>query len=208
MASRHESGGRLTWRALPGDGQDRHPGLALGRSCPTPARAVIPGAAIERRVGGRRTGVEVFGEGLRPSSCSTRVCDPSAWFTTVRVPSSVMSWRLRIVGRERRDLLRISMGSRIPTMPASIRMTPTACRSRLPMCPLFSANVKIAPRTMRVMPAGVRMTRRHFRGLDRELGGERDGVTRAAGRMGAAWPYGVCCAVAAGGQAGRGSRMS
>lgn len=47
LASRHESGGRLTWRALPGEGQDRHSGLALGRSCPTPARAVIPAAAIE-----------------------------------------------------------------------------------------------------------------------------------------------------------------
>jgi len=42
------------------------------------------------------------------------------------------------------------------------------------------------------------MTRRHFRGLDRELGDKRDGVTRAAGRIVAAWPYGVCCAVAAG----------
>jgi hypothetical protein len=81
QGSRHESGGRLTWRALPGNGQDRHPGLALGRSCPTPARAVIPAAAIERRVGerrtggrrvgerrtgGRRVGVEVFRENLGP----------------------------------------------------------------------------------------------------------------------------------------------
>ncbi|MGA2828152.1 MAG: hypothetical protein ABSF03_18770, partial [Streptosporangiaceae bacterium] len=31
-----------------------------------PARAVIPAAAIVRRVGGRRTGVIVFREGLRP----------------------------------------------------------------------------------------------------------------------------------------------
>lgn len=66
MASRRESGGRLTWRALPGDGRDRHPGLAVGRSCPAPARVVVPAAAIERRAGGRRAGVEVFGEGLRP----------------------------------------------------------------------------------------------------------------------------------------------
>ena len=114
-------------RGRPETRSRRAVGLAFARSRPGLARVMSPAAIFDRR-----PGVEVFGEGCSPSLCSTRVCDPSVWFTMVRVPSSMTSCRLRIVGREKRDLLRISMGSRIPITPASIRMTPTACdRGRL-----------------------------------------------------------------------------
>jgi hypothetical protein len=61
-------------------------------------------------------------------------------------------------------------------------MTPTTCRSRLPRCPPFSANFKIAPKTTRVIPAAMGITRHPFRGLDRELTDEMRGVPEAERR--------------------------
>src|ERR1700691_506431 len=49
--------------ANPDEGQDRDPGLASGRSRSTPARAVIPAAAIERRTGGGSGGAGGGGGG-------------------------------------------------------------------------------------------------------------------------------------------------
>lgn len=97
------------------------------------------------------------------SKCSTSVCDPSVCSTRVRDLSSATSWRLRVIGREKRDLAGFSSGSSIPKAPAAIRMTPTICRLRLPILPFVRANVKIAPRTMRKIAAALDMNIHPFR---------------------------------------------
>ncbi len=146
-------------RGRPETRSRRAVGLAFARSCPGLARVMSPAAIFERP-----PGVDVFGEGL------LAVVMLHEGLRSVGMvhdgPRPVVHDILPAADSrpEKRDLLRISMGSRIPITPASIRMTPTACKSRSPMCPPFKANVRTAPRTIKAIPTATEMTRHPFGG--------------------------------------------